>query len=419
MQSSWVKGVCAVLALTACSPDRPIEVATGEREGRRATSTTEVPTSSSATTSPASPSTTTTIRPRPVTTTSAPGTTTTARGCLTTRDRFGVYVFDAHLVDESHGYVAGTGTIRSTADAGATWTVACLPEYVFGAVLALAIRGQRAWAAGIPRTDGSNNESPFILRSTDGGQVWRHAELPPGATGFKDIAFPDDEHGWAVGQRPQTNQVDYGPQYGGGALLLRSRDGGRTWEMAEEFDPDVAGGLNRLSFPDADHGWAAGQTRSNTPALLATSDGGETWRPRAVPADVREIHDVFFVDETHGWITAALGELSSAMTGILSTSDGGATWGTQWSAAKTPVTALTFVDADHGWVAANPEAGGTVMATTDGGATWTATLTPGWALGTISFADARHGWVAGRQGGEVYATSDGGATWRRRPITGP
>jgi photosystem II stability/assembly factor-like uncharacterized protein len=323
-------------------------------------------------------------------------------------------VFDVHLSDPAHGLVAGTRTIRSTGDGGATWTAACLPEGITGSIFELAVRGPRAWAAGI-RDGGAG----FILRSTDGGHVWRPAQLPPEAAYLKDIAFPDDTRGWALGQRAQTDPR-YGFRYGGGALLLSSSDGGVSWKLAREFHPDTAAGLNRLSFPDPDHGWAAGQTRTNTPALLATADGGESWQPQPLPAEVREVHDVAFVDERHGWITAALGPVGpDPMDAILATTDGGATWATQWSASQTPVSTLFFTDAAHGWVVANPASGGTVLATGDGGATWTATLTPGRALGAISFAGTRDGWVAGEQGAFVYATSDGGRTWGTRPITSP
>ncbi|HEY3239829.1 MAG TPA: YCF48-related protein, partial [Acidimicrobiia bacterium] len=312
------------------------------------------------------------------------------------------------------GFAAGTKTIRITTDGGTTWTAACLPD---GAqfVQALAARGQKAWAAGVGEQGGSG----FILRSTDGGRVWRPAQVPAEATYLMDIAFPDDDHGWAVGRRPQTDPA-YGDQYGGGALLLRSTDGGATWKLGQDFSPDVAGGLIRLSFPDPDHGWASGQTRGNTAALLATSDGGDNWRAQALPAEVREIHHVVFVDAAHGWITAELGPVGAdSVGGILATTDGGATWTTQWQASQTPVSALWFADRDHGWAVANPAAGGTVLSTIDGGATWTATLTPGRSLSTISFAGTRQGWVAGQQGAFVYATTDGGASWESRPITGP
>lgn len=409
-------GVLAAAALTGCAPERPVEVSAAERHGTGPV-TTGVP-SSSSTTSPEPGATTVTTSPRPVPTTSAPVTTTTTTGptCAPTGGPFGPYVFDTHLAAPSRGVVAGTATIRLTTDGGRTWTAACLPEGTSGYVVALAVRGQRAWAAGMP-LEGSRG---FILRSTDGGRVWRPMDLPPGATALKDIAFPDDDHGWAVGQHPQGDQRTYGPQYGNGAVLLRTGDGGATWTLGQEFDPDVAGGLNRLTFADPAHGWAAGQTRANTPALLATSDGGDTWQSRALPAEVREVHDVVFVDGTHGWITAELGQVGAeSVGGILATTDGGASWTTQWRAPQTPVSALWFADPAHGWVVSNPATGGTVLSTADGGATWTATLTPGRALGTISFAGTRDGWVAGQQGAYIYATTDGGVTWEPRPITGP
>ena len=394
--------------LAACSPERPVEVSAEERPGSGDTSTSTGP-------APAPEPTATTAAAGPTTTTGAPTTTTTGAPACAPTGPFGPYVFDVHLGGPSRGLVAGTGTIRSTSDGGATWTAACLPESTDGYVVALAVRGDRAWAAGTPREGGG----AFLLRSTDAGSTWTDVALPPGANSLKDITFPDDDHGWAVGQHTQTDPA-YGPQYGDGALLLRTTDGGVTWTLAHAFDPDVAAGLNRLSFSDPRHGWAVGQTRTNTPALLATADGGDTWEPRSLPAGVREVHGVAFVDERHGWITAGIGPDGADSEGaILATADGGGTWTVQWRGAQSPVSALFFADTAHGWVVSNPAEGGTVLRTGDGGATWTATLTPGRALGAIAFTDTRTGWVAGQQGAFVYATGDGGATWDTRPITAP
>jgi hypothetical protein len=67
------------------------------------------------------------------------------------------------------------------------------------------------------------------------------------------------------------------------SILLASDDGGLTWK---EPAPRVRGAaLDQFQFYDAQHGWASGETvypLARDPFFLITSDGGESWRNRAV-----------------------------------------------------------------------------------------------------------------------------------------
>ena len=66
--------------------------------------------------------------------------------------------------------------------------------------------------------------------------------------------------------------------------------------------------LSSVAFGDATDGWAVGGTFSsltgNTPAIIATTDGGATWTLQTVPAGIGEVDTVTAVDATHAWITA-------------------------------------------------------------------------------------------------------------------
>lgn len=67
------------------------------------------------------------------------------------------------------------------------------------------------------------------------------------------------------------------------SILLASDDGGLTWK---EPAPRVRGAaLDQFQFYDAQHGWTSGETvypLARDPFFLITSDGGESWRNRAV-----------------------------------------------------------------------------------------------------------------------------------------
>ena len=81
------------------------------------------------------------------------------------------------------------------------------------------------------------------------------------------------------------------------------------------------------------------------------------------------------------------------------------------SLAQIDFTAVTLVDATHGWAVGRD---GTIVATEDGGKRWVAQAsgTQQW-LTSVHFSDATHGWAVG-VGGTIVATEDGGKSWLPR-----
>jgi len=67
------------------------------------------------------------------------------------------------------------------------------------------------------------------------------------------------------------------------SLLLASEDGGRTWR--EPHERIRGAGLDHIQFLDAETGWVSGLSLSplpQDPFLLVTVDGGKTWRQRPI-----------------------------------------------------------------------------------------------------------------------------------------
>jgi len=61
-------------------------------------------------------------------------------------------------------------------------------------------------------------------------------------------------------------------------LLLASADGGKTWREAQRIPSST---LEQIQFLDSQHGWVGGvklEPLPRDPFLLATTDGGKTWR---------------------------------------------------------------------------------------------------------------------------------------------
>ena len=153
--------------------------------------------------------------------------------------------------------------------------------------------------------------------------------------------------------------------------------------------------VQAVDFVDERTGWLGGDG-----AILATVDGGETWR-RQYAGDQR-IHRFSFLDRRIGWALGA-GEL-------LRTVDGGTTW-TPLGAREEPLVMVDFLDARRGWgIVERSQVGSPALRrlarTSDGGSTWRVTAIE---AQSVCFDDARAGWLgAGRQ---VWRTEDGGERW--------
>ena len=103
-------------------------------------------------------------------------------------------------------------------------------------------------------------ERGHILVSTDAGHSWQQRPVPTRAT-LTSVFFADARHGWAAGHD---------------AVILRTGDGGATWQKVHE-DP-ASGPILDLWFRDAATGYAIGAYG----LILATGDGGNSWEPREV-----------------------------------------------------------------------------------------------------------------------------------------
>lgn len=165
--------------------------------------------------------------------------------------------------------------------------------------------------------------------------------LSPGGPVPTGFHFVDALHGWLVGATCEAGQ----PCRVG---IFASADGGRTW--SRQLDADIlAGGFLVTSLGREGY------------ALRATEDGGATWTQMAVlPPWQYGRRSVSFPSASVGWIADG--------KRLLATSDGGRSWKAYDLGALDPQ-ALEFTDGKHGWML--DERGG-LYRTTDGGASWEA-----------------------------------------------
>jgi len=154
-------------------------------------------------------------------------------------------------------------------------------------------------------------------------------------------------------------------------------------------------------------GWAAGD------GILATTDGGRTWR-RQISADT--ITQLDAVDAVDVW---AVGRASPGAGEPLFAIGTG-------RAVMRPLSSVRFlsplrgvgVTGLHAEVGSDPYQEGRLVATTDGGETWRPLPTPD-PVSSACFGSPLDGWAAGARAGAVLHSTDGGRSWRRVLPDGP
>jgi photosystem II stability/assembly factor-like uncharacterized protein len=220
-----------------------------------------------------------------------------------------------------------------------------------------------------------------LYTTTDGGRTWQiinSSDLPKNAR----IQFVDRAHGWAVASFRDAPS----PRALGDSRLFASSDGGLTWTNIETpCGQSFALGANLL---DAASGWLAcgGQPSGGMEPkeLYGTADAGQHWAPVSCACFGPDTHgvpnsmlwsgyltDTFFLDETHGWMDATRGGLST-------TNDGGLSW--QLVPTGVGCEEFTsdahFLSAEVGYVITTCGALSHLLGTTDGGVTWSSLYPP-------------------------------------------
>ena len=214
--------------------------------------------------------------------------------------------------------------------------------------------------------------------------------------------------------------------------VLRQKGGGR---------PIVLGAIQGVDFVTAQRGYVAATTGAygSRNALLITADGGKTWVERLLPQGYTAVALRFTGDrQGTGFVLAqqtGLGQSGAAgqavPIAILATQDGGQTWRVAWSesgpqalqngTATMRTGFASFGSQDYAYV------GDKILSSTTGGKSWTAlTLPQGLAPVHMDFLTPRQGFVAAQacptppQAGaaaagctaELIETQDGGQTWQ-------
>jgi photosystem II stability/assembly factor-like uncharacterized protein len=222
-------------------------------------------------------------------------------------------------------------------------------------------------------------EDGLILHTADGGSSW-HVSKSEFKTALKGVAMVSPIGAFAVGSD---------------GLIVRTTDGGETWATVPS-GTDIW--LAAVAFADERIGLVVGYS-----TILATEDGGNTWKRRAVPAGVGDVvlQSVAYANPSN---VAAVGS-----TGIiLISTDGGRNWASGRSGTTHNLASVAWSDSRRATAVGDK---GTILNTADGGLTWNPTPS-GAARGLtgVAYLSGREGLVTGESGIILY-TRDSGRTW--------
>jgi photosystem II stability/assembly factor-like uncharacterized protein len=205
--------------------------------------------------------------------------------------------------------------LRRTADGGRTWTT---PQRGGVAAIRFASAG-RGWLAGADGAGGT------VVRVTDdGGGTWRDEFRTPSRRAVTGLDAATPGTAWLMTEDPATCTTS-----GCGTYELFHTEGGagRWSSLGSPTDRAVGCGVHNPVgpvFASTARGWlalaggAAGDPE-RARGLLATDDGGRTWRCPHVPS----AGHVSAADPLHVWATTdVLGQDAA----LYATDDGGATW---------------------------------------------------------------------------------------------
>ena len=208
-----------------------------------------------------------------------------------------------------------TSVLWETRDSGAHWVDIThrIEGVVPAGVCGMVSIGESAWGVG------AFHGSPTVISTHDGGIHWIGRDLSLVAGALVDVYFQDSRVGIAVGGS--------GSSLDGDAVVLRTEDGGETWQKVfQSTRQDGIGGEWgwKISFPSKLIGYVSVEYRANPlendAKILKTEDGGKTWREMPVRGSKTNLglQGLGFITPDTGWASGR---------GVTSlTTDGGQSW---------------------------------------------------------------------------------------------
>jgi len=339
--------------------------------------------------------------------------------------------------------VAGTGVSSSFAETASTFPFTALQATTCPTASDCFVLGYTGGFGGA--------RAPWILGSTNGGDTWHKMLTGFGVSGFGAYVWLNAFSCPSASECVAVGTTD-GAAVAGGFSLIVTWHGGTTFTVWHGASRGAA--LAAVSCANTSDCWAVGYAPSGAGVVLHTKNGGATWIHTGTPAGLRLLDGVSCPNATDCFAMGTLSKLPDASLGsapvLVATRDGGATWRiearppTKVVASLNGITcpsALLCVAGGTGVVTFKDEkptgnALGIVLTTANGGRTWH--------LQTVQHAEKydyrvvlstascvasdkrEHCWAVGFWGGINWGTSptypliatstNDGATWTEQEL---
>ncbi|MBV8172218.1 MAG: hypothetical protein JO219_09855 [Candidatus Eremiobacteraeota bacterium] len=336
------------------------------------------------------------------------------------------------FVSPTIGWIAGDGVIYGTNDGGHTWQQQYKGRYQIWSLSF--VSSTTGFAAAVDPIPGVG----ALLTTHDGGRTWARAGEPRNPA--RQISFANTLKGFAMagGSQLASSMPERVPAFFGGRLATTA-DSARSWRMLDSpllvdttcaSDPTHVWAAYQAAVLRSDDG---GDSFSNvlSPlidtkriwyATIECAGANVAWVQFAGAASGDQRPYVVFrtIDGGQSWAPVLANKKTTDAYPQLA-----ATYGDVPGPWPGP---FSVVDANSAFfLGACPQCGArgaiSITATNDGGKTWQPISTvPDVTLAgpvAISFADAQHGWVVGSSSAGapvVAATWDGGMTWSKQVI---
>ena len=233
-----------------------------------------------------------------------------------------------------------------------------------------------------------------LLKSSDGGSTWQRKPVD-NKYQIRRVQFLDEQNGYICAREWEyvvgSNESYYG-------IILETNDGGNNWNLKYRSSTQ----LTNLFFINQWTGWAI----ADSGRILKTTNGGDDWAEYYCGYNARLL-DIKFLDELNGWMISAYGD-----GGVFRSTDGGNSWTVYNPMFNTSFYCMSFISESTGWVCSSE-----MFKTTDGGQSWnqiSSTAGTSW-WPYIQFVNENVGWCY--QNNSMISTSDllkstdGGITW--------
>jgi len=281
--------------------------------------------------------------------------------------------------DDNNGFLIYSGDLYFTSNAGRNWSrnylSICDPFYFTGPNTGF--KGE--WI----------NSSEYGILKTEDGENWNLKYS--GTASLTSFEFIDSQLGFAVGWNGE---------------IVKTTDGGETWEACYDDITDKRADFYAGTFTDKLNGTIAGRI------IMNTIDGGDTWQKVNDSVNIIALH---FLSKETGY--AIQNKTLSGEFSISKTNDGGTSWSNIGSIPyifASWLTDLYFTDSETGFICGGINSSGDrniFKKSTDGGYTWTdISIDTRQFLRDIYFRNKDTGYLVG-DSSALFRTNDGGLTW--------